>query len=285
MNPTNESIGRPEMSATKYDCLGGIIERLIKIAYLADRVFVGDTEHAINREVDALKAYRDELQKESLARELDRQAQGEWVMVPRRLTAENGAKGLLSGELHETVRRTCDDCQGEGYDDDGVACEICNGECGFDEKVPVSWATIKRLHDMVVANLSAPQPPAQEQGEYPEAPMVCAEAYQVVGCLLDSLGLFDTPEGQKILDNLSQHRLVHTDILPWTLTRAAGAEDARGVTWPATIKEQGRYREVIQETLKWNGVPCFVTGRVWTHNNNWPLIDAAIASQADGEKP
>ena len=42
-----------------------------------------------------------------------------------------------------------------------------------------------------------------------------AETYQVVGSLLSDLGKFDTPEGQKILDNLSQQRLVHTDILPW----------------------------------------------------------------------
>lgn len=52
-------------------------------------------------------------------------------------------------------------------------------------------------------------------GNYPEAPMVCAEAYQVVGSLLSDLGKFDTPEAEKILDNLSQHRLVHTDVLPW----------------------------------------------------------------------
>lgn len=52
-----------------------------------------------------------------------------------------------------------------------------------------------------------------------EAQLVCWEAYQVVGSLLDSLGIFDTPEAEKILDNLAQARLVHRDVLPWTVQR------------------------------------------------------------------
>jgi|GEM_PF-4034215 len=47
------------------------------------------------------------------------------------------------------------------------------------------------------------------------AQMVCAEAYQVVGSLLSDLGQFDTAHGEKILDNLSDHRLVHDNVLPW----------------------------------------------------------------------
>lgn len=51
--------------------------------------------------------------------------------------------------------------------------------------------------------------------EYPEAAAVCAEAYQVVSILLEQTGQFDTPRAQHLLDNLSQHRLVHKEILPW----------------------------------------------------------------------
>lgn len=57
------------------------------------------------------------------------------------------------------------------------------------------------------------QSPQDEQ--YPQAAKVCAEAYQVVGSLLIDVGAFHTDEGEKILDNLSQHRLVHDDVLPW----------------------------------------------------------------------
>lgn len=44
---------------------------------------------------------------------------------------------------------------------------------------------------------------------------VCAEAYQVVGCLLYDLGDFGSDRAEKILDNLSQMRMVHDDVLPW----------------------------------------------------------------------
>ncbi|MCV5632502.1 hypothetical protein OFN23_30585, partial [Escherichia coli] len=44
-----------------------------------------------------------------------------WVMVPKRLTAENGAKGALSGEFSETTFISCLECFG---DDD---CDTCDG--------------------------------------------------------------------------------------------------------------------------------------------------------------
>lgn len=48
-----------------------------------------------------------------------------------------------------------------------------------------------------------------------ELALLCAEAYQVVGSLLYDVGAFDDDHAQKILDNLSQARRVHTDVLPW----------------------------------------------------------------------
>jgi hypothetical protein len=52
--------------------------------------------------------------------------------------------------------------------------------------------------------------------ERDEAQQVCAEAYQVVGILLDDTGQLETEHGTKILDNLSEHRPVHDDVLPWS---------------------------------------------------------------------
>ena len=57
------------------------------------------------------------------------------------------------------------------------------------------------------------QTPAEP--EYPDAPMVCAELYQVIGNLAHHFGVFEHPDVQKALDNASEHRLVHTDLLPW----------------------------------------------------------------------
>ena len=62
--------------------------------------------------------------------------------------------------------------------------------------------------------------------QYPEAAEVCGEAYQVVGSLLDDLGVFEHPHAQKALDNLSQHRMVHTDVLPWPSFAALSTQPA-----------------------------------------------------------
>lgn len=62
-----------------------------------------------------------------------------YVMVPMRLTAENGAKGVLSGEFSETQFVNCPECFG---DDE---CETCDGSGRIEIKVPVSWTTMKEI--------------------------------------------------------------------------------------------------------------------------------------------
>ncbi|EAM6792400.1 hypothetical protein E0G74_01405 [Salmonella enterica] len=51
-----------------------------------------------------------------------------------------------------------------------------------------------------------------------ELETICGEAYQVVGILADKAGVFETSTAvEKILDNLSEARLVHDDVLPFVL--------------------------------------------------------------------
>ncbi|WP_410027710.1 dATP/dGTP pyrophosphohydrolase domain-containing protein [Escherichia coli] len=61
----------------------------------------------------------------------------------------------------------------------------------------------------------------KEPGNSPVIPdglsTVCAEAYQVVGVMADVLGVFGDAAVQKVLDNLSQQKLVHRDVLPFSL--------------------------------------------------------------------
>jgi len=63
------------------------------------------------------------------------------VVMPRKLTAENGAKALLMGEFFE--EHEC-----SYYDADGKLVE-------YTEKVPVSWDTIKEIYKKVVAHYGA----------------------------------------------------------------------------------------------------------------------------------
>ncbi|CAS10309.1 hypothetical protein BQ9544_2761 [Escherichia coli O127:H6] len=72
-----------------------------------------------------------------------------YVLVPKKLTAENGAKGVLSGEFSETKFINCPECFG---DDD---CETCDGSGRIEITVPVTWTTIKAIWAKGVEHLAA----------------------------------------------------------------------------------------------------------------------------------
>ncbi|SLV38609.1 Eaa1 [Klebsiella pneumoniae] len=85
-----------------------------------------------------------------------------YVMVPMRLTAENGAKGALSGEFSETKFVNCPECFG---DDE---CETCDGSGRIEITVPVTWTTIKEIWAKVVEHFAAaPQSPGIEPATVP----------------------------------------------------------------------------------------------------------------------
>ncbi|ENT9830606.1 MULTISPECIES: hypothetical protein [Klebsiella pneumoniae complex] len=72
-----------------------------------------------------------------------------YVMVPMRLTAENGAKGALSGEFSETKFVNCPECFGADE------CETCDGSGRIEITVPVTWTTIKEIWAKGVEHFSA----------------------------------------------------------------------------------------------------------------------------------
>ncbi|HBR5571875.1 TPA: DUF551 domain-containing protein [Klebsiella pneumoniae] len=85
-----------------------------------------------------------------------------YVMVPIRLTAENGAKGALSGEFSETKFVNCQECFG---DDE---CETCDGSGRIKITVPVTWTTIKEIWAKGVEHFAAaPQSPGSEPATVP----------------------------------------------------------------------------------------------------------------------
>lgn len=71
------------------------------------------------------------------------------ALVPKRLTAENGAKGVLSGEFSETKFINCPECFG---DDE---CETCDGSGRIEITVPVTWTTIKAIWAKGVEHFAA----------------------------------------------------------------------------------------------------------------------------------
>lgn len=83
-----------------------------------------------------------------------------YVVVPKRLTAENGAKSLLVGEFSETKFINCPECFG---DDE---CETCDGSGRIEITVPVSWTNIKAIWAKGVEHFAAV--PQQEVDSTPK---------------------------------------------------------------------------------------------------------------------
>ena len=69
-------------------------------------------------------------------------AEGHFLM-PKSLTAENGAKAALMGEFHEIIKLDCHECHGEG-------CDECDGVGSFNQPVNISWPTIKEIYAKAV---------------------------------------------------------------------------------------------------------------------------------------
>lgn len=72
-----------------------------------------------------------------------------YCIMPKKLTAENGAKSVLSGEFHISQTLTCAECFGEG-------CEDCSEQGKWEEKIPVGWDLIKRIYETVVSSCALP---------------------------------------------------------------------------------------------------------------------------------
>lgn len=63
---------------------------------------------------------------------------------------------------------------------------------------------------------------------------ICGEAYQCVGCLTEVLGADDDDHVIKLMDNLSQMKLVHDDLLPFQLISSVLVNDVT-TSKPLTI--------------------------------------------------
>ncbi|MEG6183283.1 hypothetical protein UXP39_12570 [Enterobacter sichuanensis] len=79
---------------------------------------------------------------------------------------------------------------------------------------------------------------------------VCADAYQVVGVMADALGIFDDEAVQKVMDNLSQQKLIHSDVLPFSIPSAPHKAVTQALT-----KGMERYGDAMQELAKREVIP------------------------------
>ena len=76
------------------------------------------------------------------------------VKMPKELTAENGAKALLSGEFYVEQLIYCPDCDidsGIEYDE---VCETCDDSGTVTQRIMIDWDTIKRIYAKAVEHLA-----------------------------------------------------------------------------------------------------------------------------------
>lgn len=79
----------------------------------------------------------------------------EYCLMPKRLTAENGAKALLLGEFKLEVTRECPECL--DLEEPAEGCEICDGAGEYGQRHTIPWDKIKFIYSEAVKGLALKQ--------------------------------------------------------------------------------------------------------------------------------
>lgn len=75
-----------------------------------------------------------------------------YCLMPRQLTAENGAKALLLGEFKLEVTHECPECI--ELDEPAEGCEICDGQGEYAQRHTIPWDQIKFIYSEAVKGLA-----------------------------------------------------------------------------------------------------------------------------------
>ncbi|WP_306393443.1 Lar family restriction alleviation protein [Telluria beijingensis] len=191
---------------------------------------------------------------------------GDYVLMPRRLTAENGAKAAMIGEFHEEITVRCPDC--DGADDDHY-CASCNDEGTAQQAVPVQWDTIKQIYAKAVELLAAPSLPAAAAGDERERAM---EIVRSLGW--EANGTYAvTHRGDKI------HTVEFLAIIRAALAHQPAQEQAEPVA--AGHFQRSATGEWMQVSRPMSGLPGAV---ILYHGPDWPAPSQAAQHEAGDER-
>lgn len=75
-----------------------------------------------------------------------------YCIMPRQLTAENGAKALLLGEFKLLVTKECPECC--ELEEPVEVCSICDGEGEYGQQHTIPWDQIKYIYSKAVSGLA-----------------------------------------------------------------------------------------------------------------------------------
>lgn len=82
-----------------------------------------------------------------------------YCIMPKRLTAENGAKALLLGEFKLQSTHECPECR--ELEEPSEGCEICDGEGEYGQSHVIPWDLIKFIYSKAVKGLAVKAEPAK----------------------------------------------------------------------------------------------------------------------------
>lgn len=82
-----------------------------------------------------------------------------YCIMPKRLTAENGAKALLLGEFKLQSSHECPECR--ELEEPSEGCEICDGEGEYGQNHVLPWDLIKFIYSKAVKGLAVKAEPAK----------------------------------------------------------------------------------------------------------------------------
>jgi len=80
----------------------------------------------------------------------------DYVSVPRKLTAENGAKAALMGEFKIIITDACPECYSNRSDDSesDTDCNTCDGYGEVYRDVIVHWPMIKQIYAAAIEHFT-----------------------------------------------------------------------------------------------------------------------------------
>lgn len=87
------------------------------------------------------------------------------ILMPRKLTEENGAKAALICEFFVEQIIDCPDCDFRSGIADDEVCECCNDVGTVTQRLPVTWTTIKAIYEKAVRTLGQPATSTAQAGE------------------------------------------------------------------------------------------------------------------------
>lgn len=149
--PTENRSSNTELSKIVTEALVSMVSGVTDMSPPTNAPLPGFIQDPIDRAVERISALLDQPAEQHHSGVAVSIPSG-YCLMPRRLTAENGAKALLLGEFKLEVTRECPECI--DLEEPAEGCEICDGEGEYAQRHTIPWEQIKFIYSEAVKGLA-----------------------------------------------------------------------------------------------------------------------------------